>query len=362
MNPEQINEIIGTEGDDTLTGTQDNDSIIGNTGNDEKTGDAGDDRFIWNNGDGSDINEGDDGLDIAEINGAPEDGDELELRANGDRALFERLNLGPFTIDADNVEQFEINGLGEDDTLTVQDLSGTDVSEVVFNGGDGNDISVFSGLRADYEISLGQDVGSAEVSSSTITSGLINVEVIRFDDGDYNTANGEFTPSEGASLEIDDDEVPVYRFLRTDTQTQFYTTSEVERDTVIDTLPQYEYEEVSFVGIAPPEEGEDITGASPVYRFFNQDTGIHLYTADENEKAFVEDNLDNYVLEDTPYYGYDSQEEGTVPLYRFYNQSLDAHYYTPSAEQRDAWIESPDYQPEGGDEGIAFYVEPGSEL
>ena len=51
-----------------------------------------------------------------------------------------------------------------------------------------------------------------------------------------------------------------------------------------------------------------------MYRLFNQNTGIHLYTADENERAFIEENLDNYVFEGTPYYGYDTQEEGTLYL------------------------------------------------
>ena len=151
------------------------------------------------------------------------------------------------------------------------------------------------------------------------------------------------------------DGVDVYRFFRTDTQTQFYTTSEVERDSILNNLPQYELEGVSFVG-APSVD--PLTGTSPVYRFFNQDTGIHLYTADENERAFVEQNLDNYVLEGTPYYGYDTQQEGTIPLYRFYNAGLDAHFYTPNAEERDFFLNSPNYVPEGGGDGIAFYVEP----
>lgn len=155
------------------------------------------------------------------------------------------------------------------------------------------------------------------------------------------------------------DDVDVYRFFRTDTQTQFYTTTEVELDFVQENLPQYQLEGISFVAPAAPEDGEDpLTGTSPVYRFFNRSTGIHLYTADENERAFVEENLDNYVAEGTPFYGYDTQVEGTVPLYRFYNVSLDAHFYTPSAEERDFYISSPDYVPEGGGDGIAFYVEP----
>ena len=151
------------------------------------------------------------------------------------------------------------------------------------------------------------------------------------------------------------DGVDVYRFFRTDTQTQFYTTSEVERDSILNNLPQYELDGVSFVG-APPVD--PLTGTSPVYRFFNQDTGVHLYTADENERTSVEQNLNNYVLEGTPYYGYDTQVEGTVPLYRFYNEGLDAHFYTSNAEERDFFLNSPNYVPEGGGDGIAFYVEP----
>ena len=164
-----------------------------------------------------------------------------------------------------------------------------------------------------------------------------------------------------APPEVENDDVPVYKFSRTDTQTQFFTTTKNERDFVSDTLPQYELEGISFVGVTPPTDGEDITGTKPVYRFFNQNTGVHLYTADENEKNFVEENLDNYVFEGTPYYGYDTQAEGTVPLYRLYNLGLDAHFYTPSATERDALLDSPEYELEGGD-GIAFYVEPSPEV
>ncbi|MEO1800790.1 MAG: calcium-binding protein, partial [Cyanobacteria bacterium J06629_2] len=124
---------------DTLKGGEGNDTIIGNQGGDLKFGGAGDDRLIWNNGDGSDTMEGDEGNDVTEVNGALEAGDDFELRANGERTEFERLNLGNFTLDVDNVEQFEINGGGGDDTLNVRDLTGTDVQQVIFSGGEGND-------------------------------------------------------------------------------------------------------------------------------------------------------------------------------------------------------------------------------
>ncbi|MCC0177895.1 hypothetical protein I4641_12995 [Waterburya agarophytonicola K14] len=163
---------------------------------------------------------------------------------------------------------------------------------------------------------------------------------------------------------------PVYRLLNTDLNLQFYTTSELEKDTVRD-LPQYELEGVSFIAPAEPPDNtvEDeltgITAASnidPVYRLYNSNTGVHLYTISEVEKDSVVENLPNYTLEGIEYYGYTTQIEGTVPLYRFYNQSLDAHFYTPSVAERDEYIDSPDFRLEGNDGGIAFYVLPASEI
>ncbi|MEO0769059.1 MAG: calcium-binding protein, partial [Cyanobacteria bacterium J06649_4] len=72
-------------------------------------------------------------------NGADGPGDEFDLRAVDGQAIFNRLNLGLFTLTNEEIEQFEINGQGGDDSLTVGDLSGSAVQSVVFSGGDGND-------------------------------------------------------------------------------------------------------------------------------------------------------------------------------------------------------------------------------
>ncbi|MEL7407058.1 MAG: calcium-binding protein, partial [Cyanobacteria bacterium J06558_2] len=140
-----------------------------------KNGGAGDDRFILNNGDGSDIMEGDDGYDITEVNGALEAGDDFELRANGHRTEFERLNLGNFVLDVDNVEQFEINGGGGDDTLTVQDLTGTDVQQVFFSGGEGND--TFDASQTAVDVLAFGDAGN-----DTLTGGSGN-DILEGGDG-----------------------------------------------------------------------------------------------------------------------------------------------------------------------------------
>ncbi len=131
--------IIGGAGTDVAFAGSGNDTVVGQTGNDIAFLGSGYDRFIWNNGDGSDFINGGDGFDITEVNGADGDGDEFDLSQVDGQAIFNRLNLGLFTLTNEYIEQFEINGQGGDDSLTVNDLTGSDVQKVVFSGGDGND-------------------------------------------------------------------------------------------------------------------------------------------------------------------------------------------------------------------------------
>ncbi|MEM9090442.1 MAG: calcium-binding protein [Cyanobacteria bacterium P01_F01_bin.53] len=132
--------VLGGGGTDVVFGGSGNDIVIGQTGDDVAFLGNGDDRFIWNNGDGSDFINGGAGFDVTEVNGADGAGDEFDLRAVKGQAIFNRLNLGPFTLTNKKIEQFEINGLGGDDSLTVGDLTDTGVEKVVFKGGKGNDV------------------------------------------------------------------------------------------------------------------------------------------------------------------------------------------------------------------------------
>ncbi|MEB3283474.1 MAG: sodium:calcium exchanger, partial [Lyngbya sp.] len=113
-----IDLLIGFEGDDTLKGGDNTDVLLGNQGNDLLVGDRGDDfmfggqdndRMVWNNGDGSDLMEGGEGIDTVEVNGSIDQGDQFTLNANGERAQFDRINLGPFTLDVNDSEEFSVN-------------------------------------------------------------------------------------------------------------------------------------------------------------------------------------------------------------------------------------------------------------
>jgi hypothetical protein len=223
-------------------------------------------------------------------------------------------------------------------------------------------------LSADLNLTISDSEGNTLYSSAE-TGNTTESITADFQPGSYSvsiTANGDAATDYSLSItqSSDDDDssssdgsTVVYEFYNTDTQTEFYTTSTVERDTIEADLPQYEYRGESFVG-APNSESDDITGVIPVYRFFNSNTGVHLYTADQTEQDYVTNNLQNYTGEGVAYYGYETQVEGTVPLYRIYNTELDAHFYTASAEEKDAFLNNSDYQLEGGDDGIAFYVQP----
>jgi len=133
------NVLLGTNDDDILNGKGGNDRLIGNKGDDKNNGDAGHDTIVWNNGDGSDTNNGGAGNDTQEVNGSNTQGDEFVVKAGGNDFLFDRVNLGKFTLNDQNIEKLEVNGGGGDDKLTVGNLAGSDLNKIIFKGGDGND-------------------------------------------------------------------------------------------------------------------------------------------------------------------------------------------------------------------------------
>src|SRR5581483_10047250 len=121
----------GGPGNDTLTGGPGNDTLIGGRGNDALFGGAGDDTFIWNPGDGNDIIEGQAGTDTLQFNGANVS-ERFELSANGSRLLFTR-DVANIVMDVNGVEHVSVADLGGADTTTVNNLTGTGVSQVALD-------------------------------------------------------------------------------------------------------------------------------------------------------------------------------------------------------------------------------------
>lgn len=120
--------LLGSNGVDLLIGGDNNDFIDGQQANDMIFAGAGDDDIQWDPGDGSDTVEGQAGTDELFFNGSG-GAEIIELAANGGRTLLTR-NLGSIVMDLNDVEQINVNALGNTDTLIVNNLAGTDVSIV----------------------------------------------------------------------------------------------------------------------------------------------------------------------------------------------------------------------------------------
>jgi len=123
--------LLGSAGNDTLFGGDGNDFVDGNQGSDTAFLGAGNDTFQWDPGDGSDIVEGEGGTDTLLFNGA-NIAEKITISANGTRTLLTR-DVGNVTMDLDGIEHIQLNMLGGADLVTVNDLSGTDVSQVAID-------------------------------------------------------------------------------------------------------------------------------------------------------------------------------------------------------------------------------------
>src|SRR5207237_201308 len=100
-------------------------------GNDVAFLGAGNDTFVWNPGDGSDTIEGQAGFDTLAFNGANVS-ENINIFANGSRTELTR-DVANITMDLNDVEQIRLNALGGADTITVGDLSKTDVKDVAID-------------------------------------------------------------------------------------------------------------------------------------------------------------------------------------------------------------------------------------
>ena len=125
--------LLGSNGNDIVLGGDGNDFVDGQQGNDVGFMGAGDDTFQWDPGDGNDVIEGQDGTDRMAFNGSAIS-ERMETSANGGRVRFTR-DIANIVMDLNDVEQIGVNALGGADTVTVNDVSGTDLNRVEPNLG-----------------------------------------------------------------------------------------------------------------------------------------------------------------------------------------------------------------------------------
>ncbi len=117
--------LIGSDGNETFEGGPGNDFIDGNIGADAEFGGTGSDTFQWDPGDGSDTLEGEGGKDTMQFNGSNA-AEKIDISSNGGRVRFHR-DVANITMDLATIERINFRALGSADTVTVGNLSDTDV-------------------------------------------------------------------------------------------------------------------------------------------------------------------------------------------------------------------------------------------
>jgi hypothetical protein len=151
-------------------------------------------------------------------------------------------------------------------------------------------------------------------------------------------------PSPSAQRGLD-----IFWFFYSTNSSHFFTASAAERDSIIATLPQYQYEGNAFDTTATAATGDE------VFRFFRADNGTHFYTISEAERDSILANLPHYRYEGVAYHAYETNVGGAhEELYRFFRADNGTHFFTTSEAERDSIMASlPHYKYEG----VAYYVD-----
>ncbi len=158
--------VRGGDGADTLLGGTGNDLVDGNIGADTADLGTGNDTFEWDPGDGSDTVEGSDGKDAVAFNGS-NIGERVELGANGSRVRLTR-DVAAVTMDFAGIEAANVRVLGGADTVTVDDLKGTQLKTV------DTDLTAFDGTTDGAEDHV---VANATDKADSVTVGASGTKV-----------------------------------------------------------------------------------------------------------------------------------------------------------------------------------------
>jgi len=149
----------------------------------------------------------------------------------------------------------------------------------------------------------------------------------------------------------------LYRFYSDTFKGHFYTTSFAESEGLkTDTNWLYEGEvtEQTVNASLLSETEQSNLSITPVYRFWSENFKHHFYTVSEIERQSLVDNDPNWEYEAVAYHAYKDRQMDTTAVHRFYSANYNGHFYTTSNDEKD-FIEAND--PNWAYEGIAWYMQ-----
>ncbi len=93
----------------------------------------------------------------------------------------------------------------------------------------------------------------------------------------------------------------------------------------------------------------------PIYRFYSKNYKGHFFTLDEDEKDSLINTNPNWRYEGIAFYAFGEKGEGMATLHRFYSKAYRGHFFTIDEAEKDNLIAN---NPNWKYEGEAGYVYP----
>ncbi len=188
--------VRGSDGNDVLLGGDGDDFIDGENGDDVAFLGAGDDTFQWDPGDDNDVVEGQGETDRMVFNGSNAN-EKIDISANGGRVRFFR-DVAAVTMDVNDLEGITFNALNGADDVTVNDVSGTDLTDVVTDlaaagtsAPDGSaDVVRVSGTNGEDIAQVSGDSAEQQVTGLAAQVTVLRADAPPIDRIDIETADG----------------------------------------------------------------------------------------------------------------------------------------------------------------------------
>ena len=160
----------------------------------------------------------------------------------------------------------------------------------------------------------------------------------------------------GQFVALEPKTIGVYRFFDQSTGTHFYTADSTENQTVLQTRPDLKPEGPGGIGLQALASSSSDPNAAPVYRFFDTVFGTHFFTASASERdGLIATRSDLTYEPNSTFYEHTIQQPGDVAVYRFFDSVHGTHFYTDSPSERAGILAN---RSDLVSEGIGFYEPP----
>ena len=212
------------------------------------------------------------------------------------------------------------------------------------DGGYGFDKAVYLGPRNRYSVQLSptHQLRIQDLSGAEGTDVLTGVEVVEFGGLIYGMEALRLDVLLSTPAQVSNQ---VRRLYNQNSGKHLFSANQTEIDFLTGGGYGWNNEGTSY--LTPSD------ATAEVFRFYVANEQRHFYTANESERDFIISNLDDFIYEGKAYdaYSIDDRPTNAVAVVRYYNSTLNSHVYSTSAYEQSVLNQDPMWM----NEGIAWY-------